>query len=55
MGGYAVLNARLNYQANKLVAVELSAQNIADRKYVLAQGYNPPNRSLFLNVKLVAF
>ena len=55
MGGYAVMNARLNYQANKLVAVELTAQNIADRKYVLAQGYNPPNRSLFLNVKLVAF
>ena len=55
MGGYAVVNARLSYQVDKLLAVELSGQNLADRKYVLAQGYNPPNRSLFLNVRLAAF
>ena len=55
MGGYALLNARVAYQVDKLWAVELSAQNIADRKYELARGYNPPNRSVFLNVKLVGF
>ena len=55
MGGYAVVNARVNYQVNKLWAVELSAQNIADRKYEVARGYNPPNRSLFINVKLIGF
>lgn len=55
MGGYAVLNARVGYQVNKLWAVELSTQNITDRKYELARGYNPPARSVFLNVKLVAF
>jgi vitamin B12 transporter len=55
MGGYAVLNARIAYQVNKLVTVELNAQNIADRQYELARGYNPPGRSLFLNVKLVGF
>ena len=55
MAGYAVLNARVAYQVDKLWAVELSAQNIGDRKYELARGYNPPNRSVFLNVKLVGF
>ena len=55
MGGYALLNARVAYQVDKLWAVELSAQNIADRKYELARGYNPQNRSVFLNVKLVGF
>lgn len=55
MGGYAVVNARLAYQVNKLFAIELNAQNVADRKYELARGYNPPGRSLFLNVKLVGF
>ena len=55
MGGYAVVNARVGYQANKMWAVEINAQNIADRKYELARGYNPPARSVFVNVKLVAF
>ena len=55
MGGYAVVNARVGYQVNKMWAVEINAQNIADRKYELARGYNPQARSVFLNVKLVAF
>ena len=55
MGGYAVVNARIGYQVNKMWAVEINAQNIADRKYELARGYNPQARSVFLNVKLLAF
>ena len=55
IGGYAVVNARVGYQANKMWAVEINAQNIADRKYELARGYNPQARSVFVNVKLVAF
>ena len=55
MGGYALLNARVAYQVNKMWSVELNAQNIADRKYEMARGYNPQNRSVFLNVKLVGF
>ena len=54
MGGYAVVNARVSYQFNKLVAIEVNAQNIGDRKYELARGYNPQNRSVFVNLKLVA-
>ena len=55
MGGYAVLNGRVAYQVNKLWAVEVSAQNITDRKYELARGYNPQNRSVFLNLNLTGF
>ena len=55
MSGYAVMNARVAYQVNKLWAIELSAQNIADRQYELARGYNPPPRLLFLNVRLLGF
>ena len=55
MGGYALVNARVAYQVNKLVSVEINGQNLTDRQYELARGYNPPNRSVFLNVKLVGF
>ena len=55
MGGYTLLNAHVSYQVNKLWAVELSAQNLTDRQYELARGYNPANRSVFLNLKLVGF
>ncbi len=55
MSGYAVVNARLSYKVNKLWAVELNANNLADRQYESARGYNQPNRSVFLNVKLVGF
>ena len=53
MGGYAILNARVAYQVNKMWSIEVNAQNIADRKYEMARGYNPQNRSVFLNLKLV--
>jgi outer membrane cobalamin receptor len=55
MGGYAVVNARVGYRINRLWTVEVNAQNLGDRKYELARGYNPQNRSVFLNVKLAAF
>ena len=55
MGGYALLNARVAYQVNKNWSVELNAQNVTDREYELARGYNPPRRSVFLNVKLAGF
>ena len=55
MGGYALLNARVGYQINKVLAVEVNAQNLTDRKYELSRGYNPPNRSVFVNVKLLGF
>jgi len=55
MGGYALLNATVRYRIDKTWSVELVGQNLADKKYELAQGYNTPKRSLFLNVRAVAF
>ena len=55
MSGYALLNGRLAYQVNKLVSVEINGKNLTDRRYELARGYNTPNRSVFLNLKLVGF
>ena len=55
MGGYALLNARVAYQVSKLVSVEINGQNLTDRQYELARGYNTPNRTVFLNFKLVGF
>ena len=55
MGGYTVVNANLRYRIDKTWSVELVGQNLTDKKYELAQGYNTPSRSLFLNVRAVAF
>ncbi len=55
MGGYALLNATVRYRIDKTWSVELVGQNLTDKKYELAQGYNPPSRSIFLNVRAVAF
>ncbi len=55
MGGYAVVNANVRYRIDKTWSVEVVGQNLADRKYELAQGYNTPSRSVFVNVRAVAF
>jgi vitamin B12 transporter len=54
MGGYGVLNAQLRYVLDKHWSIELSGNNLADRKYELAQGYNTPGRLLLLNVRFEA-
>ena len=55
MGGYTLVNANLRYRIDKTWSVELTGQNLTARKYELAQGYNTPSRSVFLNVRAVAF
>ena len=55
MGGYGVLAANIRYRIDKNVSVEVIGQNLTARKYQLAQGYNTPSRSVFLNVRLVGF
>ena len=55
MGGYALLNMMLRYRIDKTWSMELVGQNLTDKKYELAQGYNTPSRSIFLNVRAVAF
>jgi vitamin B12 transporter len=53
--GYAVINGSVRYRVDKTWTVEVSAQNIADKNYELARGYNTTGRALFLNVKAMAY
>ena len=55
MGGYTVVHAALRYRINKTWRVEMVGQNLTDKKYQLAQGYNTPSRSVFLNLRVIAF
>ena len=55
MGGYTVLNTSVRYRINKTWSVEVVGQNLTDKKYELAQGYNTPNRSIFVNVRALTF
>lgn len=55
MGGYTLLNATVGYRIDKTWRVEVSAQNLTDKRYELAQGYNTPRRGIFVNVRAIAF
>jgi vitamin B12 transporter len=55
LSGYATINGNIRYRVDKTWTVELSAQNIANRGYELARGYNTTGRMVFLNVKLNAY
>jgi vitamin B12 transporter len=52
---YAVVDARVRYQVTKMVALELSATNLADRRYESAVGYDGARRAVMLNVRFDAF
>lgn len=45
LGGYALINARLNIILSPAWQVHLRAENLADRTYSLIRGYNTPGRS----------
>lgn len=55
MGGYALLAANVRYRWNKVWSVDVSAQNLTNRRYELAQGYEPQRRAVFVNVRALAF
>jgi vitamin B12 transporter len=45
LGGYALINARLNVVLSPAWQLHLRAENLADRTYLLINGYNTPGRS----------
>ncbi|MBS0430867.1 MAG: TonB-dependent receptor [Proteobacteria bacterium] len=45
LGGYALVNARLNWSFSPAWQLHLRAENLADRTYYLVSGYNTPGRS----------
>lgn len=54
MGGYALLGANASVQIDKRWKLEITGHNLANRRYELAQGYETPRRSVFVNAR-VAF
>ena len=55
MAGYTLLGAAVRYRIDKTWSVELSGQNLTNRDYELARGYNTPQRTVFMRVKAVVF
>lgn len=53
--GYGVVDARVRYAIDKRWSVQLSANNLADRKYESAVGYDAPRRSVMLSVRFESF
>ena len=50
LGGYGLLNARLNWTVNDALALHLRLDNLADHRYSLAYGYTTPGRSAWLTL-----
>jgi vitamin B12 transporter len=53
--GYAIVDARLRYDFAKNWSAELTATNLADKRYESAVGYDAPRRSAFLNVRFQSY
>jgi vitamin B12 transporter len=54
MGGYVLLGANASYQVDKRWKIEVTGNNLTNKRYDLAQGYETPRRSVFVNAR-VAF
>jgi vitamin B12 transporter len=53
--GYALVDARLRYTLDKRWTAELTATNLADRKYESAVGYDAPRRGVFVNLRFESY
>jgi vitamin B12 transporter len=51
MGGYALVNATASYALSKQWTLTLRADNIFDKRYELAAGYNTAGASIFAGVR----
>lgn len=55
LGGYTVVDLRLRYAVAKNWSVQLTAANVADRRYEDVVGYDKPRRSVLLGVTFESF
>ena len=55
LGGYAVFDARLRHAFDKRWSAQLSATNLADRKYESAVGYDAPRRAVMLSLTFESY
>jgi len=53
--GYAIVDAKLRYAIDKRWTAELTATNLADKRYESAVGYDAPRRGVFLEVRFDAY
>lgn len=51
MGGYGLLNASAGYALSKEWSFQARANNLFDRQYELARGYNTPGVNVFVGVR----
>jgi len=52
---YTLVDARLRYQVNKMLAIDLAATNLGDRRYETSVGYDGARRGVMLSVRFDAF
>jgi vitamin B12 transporter len=53
LGGYTLMGLNARYRYDKRWSFDINAQNVTDKRYELARGYETPRRSVFLNVRVV--
>lgn len=51
LSGYALMNANVRYAIDPQWKIELIGNNLTDRRYALARGYEPLGRTLLLNLR----
>ena len=54
MAGYALIGAFAHYRIDRQWTLELNGNNLGDRKYTLARGYNTLGRQLLLNIRFTS-
>lgn len=54
MGGYATVDANIRYRVDPRWTVAFGINNLGDKRYELAQGYNTPGRQAMLTVSFNA-
>ena len=55
LGGYAVVDARVRYSFLKYWSAELAANNLGDKRFESAVGYDAPRRGVLLSLRFEAF
>jgi vitamin B12 transporter len=53
--GYAIVDAKLRYAIDRRWTAELTATNLANKRYESAVGYDAPRRGVFLEVRFDAY
>lgn len=51
MGGYGLVNLTARHEINREFSLNARWNNVFDREYVLAQGYNTPGSNLFVSLQ----